>query len=113
MKKKYRDIEVDGVQYAWIARENGSVTIWKDKKPIYEDIVFAGSVPVVPPMIATVITMLQKNPKVPQSKRGQTSTGLIHTLTEAAYYEQEAKDLHKRYLEAKRLEREALNKLFV
>ena len=33
MKKKHRDITVDGEKYAWVS--NGySVTIWKDKKEI-------------------------------------------------------------------------------
>jgi len=33
MKKKYRDITVDGVKYAWMTSYQ-TLTIWKDKKVI-------------------------------------------------------------------------------
>jgi uroporphyrinogen-III decarboxylase len=34
MKKKYRDITVDGVKYAWMVSNGDTLTIWKDKKVI-------------------------------------------------------------------------------
>ena len=41
MKKKFREIVVDGKNYAWSARKHGDggmlVKIWKDKKIIYEE----------------------------------------------------------------------------
>ena len=36
MKKKFRDITVDDVEYAWKV-SLGFITIWKDKKVIFED----------------------------------------------------------------------------
>ena len=56
MKKKHRRIVVDGVEYAWTLNEDdGSnfVTIWKDKKPIYENYEFEGDV--TPKMISNLI----------------------------------------------------------
>ena len=38
MKKKHRDITVDGVKYAWTLRKWSKeiyVKIWKDKKPLF------------------------------------------------------------------------------
>jgi len=38
MKKKHRDITVDGVKYAWTIYGGGKehdVTIWKDKKELF------------------------------------------------------------------------------
>ena len=38
MKKKHRDITVDGVQYGWTLSKWGkeiSIKIWKDKKPLF------------------------------------------------------------------------------
>lgn len=94
MKKKHRDIEVDGVQYAWIARENGTVTIWKDKKPICEDTVYAGDVAVIPPMVKHAIRILHKHPD---------QKGIIHLMTEIAYHTQEAEALKLRWKEATQL----------
>jgi len=40
MKKKYRDIIVDGIKYAWRAQEDDDYSlrlkIWKDKNVIFE-----------------------------------------------------------------------------
>lgn len=42
-KKKFRDITVDGVDYAWLYKNGnmcsgqGRFVIWKDKKIIFED----------------------------------------------------------------------------
>ncbi len=36
MKKKYRDIVVDGVKYAWMLRGYEFLTVWKDKKPVIQ-----------------------------------------------------------------------------
>ena len=35
MKKKYRDITVEGVEYAWKATKD-KYTIWRDKKVVKE-----------------------------------------------------------------------------
>jgi hypothetical protein len=35
MKKKHRDIVVDGVKYAWYVDRCCNFTIWKDRKKIY------------------------------------------------------------------------------
>jgi hypothetical protein len=34
MKKKYRDITVDGVKYAWMVSNGDTLIIWKNKKVI-------------------------------------------------------------------------------
>ena len=34
MKKKYRDIVVEGVKYGWILRDNNILEIWRNKKII-------------------------------------------------------------------------------
>lgn len=37
-KKKYRDIVVDGVKYAWMVRgyyDGSSLKVWKDKKELF------------------------------------------------------------------------------
>ena len=34
MKKKHRNIVVDGVEYAWTVHSWGGVTVFKDKKPV-------------------------------------------------------------------------------
>jgi len=47
MKKKHRDITVDGVKYAWTIYGSGKehgVTIWKDKKILFTETVRLGSV---------------------------------------------------------------------
>lgn len=42
MKKKHRDITVDGKQYGWRVKRNSrvenEVTIWKDKKVIFNQV---------------------------------------------------------------------------
>jgi len=63
MKKKYRDITVDGVKYAWNVRggwnwdtdifEDEYITIWLNKKVIYQEI--TGLMEVKPKDIATII----------------------------------------------------------
>ena len=38
-KKKYRDIVVDGVKYAWTVRgyyDGSTLKVWKDKKVLFE-----------------------------------------------------------------------------
>lgn len=47
MKKKHRDITVDGVKYAWTIYGGGKehdVTIWKDKKELFTETFRLGSV---------------------------------------------------------------------
>ena len=47
MKKKYRDITVEGVKYAWTIYGSGKehdVTIWKDKKQLFTETLRLGSV---------------------------------------------------------------------
>lgn len=42
MKKKFREITVDGVDYAWkvnVTDDGKYIKIWKDKKVIYEEMV--------------------------------------------------------------------------
>jgi hypothetical protein len=52
MKKKYRDITVDGVKYAWMTSYD-TLTIWKDKKVIKtEDVTHCT---VTPKMVAEII----------------------------------------------------------
>ena len=61
MKKKYRDITVDGVKYAWSCNSY-YVTIWKDKKIILHhnaDILLKkGEADVTPKYVAELIKNL-------------------------------------------------------
>lgn len=64
MKKKYREITVDGTKYAWMmGRENcdgdGGVVfiIWKDKKIIHEELTH--NVSMTPGKVAEIIKGLK------------------------------------------------------
>ena len=58
-KKKYRDIVVDGVKYAWMVRdyydELPDLIIWKDKKEIIKYDVQYGDVKITPSFVAEKI----------------------------------------------------------
>lgn len=56
MKKKYRTIKVDGVKFGWTVYGSGKerhITIWKDKREIYNEGVRMPGV--TPGMIADII----------------------------------------------------------
>jgi len=63
MKKKHRDITVDGVKYAWTIKNDcdgyggNCVSIWKDKKVIHEDII--SGIDITPKTIADMIKKLK------------------------------------------------------
>lgn len=53
-KKKYRDIVVDGVKYAWTTKNMGNtVVIWKDKKVLFE--IDTETHPITPSYIREII----------------------------------------------------------
>ena len=57
MKKKFREITVDDKKYAWAVHdgyENNIITIWLDKKKIYNKSV-GGHIKVTPKTIAEII----------------------------------------------------------
>ena len=55
MKKKHRDIVVDGIQYGWMVDGCNHVRIWKDKKVIAEYDIEYQHDSVTPGMIAGLI----------------------------------------------------------
>lgn len=57
MKKKYRDITVDGVQYAWMTSYS-VLTIWKDKKVVKT--VDVTHITVTPAIVADAIKSMPK-----------------------------------------------------
>lgn len=58
MKKKYRDITVDNVKYAWMVSSD-TLTIWKDKKIIKtEDVTHCT---VTPKMVADLIKKVKND----------------------------------------------------
>jgi hypothetical protein len=61
MKKKHRDITVNGVKYGWIAGVGGYLTIYKDKKKIWEN-GYKGDSPevITPKHVAEVIRKFEK-----------------------------------------------------
>lgn len=59
MKKKYRDITVDGIPYAWQTNGYG-IKIWRDKKVVFDDYYYKDSetsdkVVVTPKIVETII----------------------------------------------------------
>jgi hypothetical protein len=59
MKKKYRDITVDGVKYAWMVSNGDTLTIWKDKKVIKtRDVLHCV---VTPQLVADIIRETNEN----------------------------------------------------
>jgi len=54
MKKKFRDITVDGVEYAWLIFGHYGLRIFKDKKVIFEETNLYGST-ITPKVIETII----------------------------------------------------------
>lgn len=58
MKKKYRDITVDDVKYAWKVKTDDDcnyLVIWKDKKIIYQGDITAD---VTPSYVSSIIKSL-------------------------------------------------------
>ena len=53
MNKKYRDITVDGIQYAWMVKYTDKIVIFKDKKIIIEE--RTNVHPITPVVIETLI----------------------------------------------------------
>lgn len=54
MKKKHRDITVDGVKYGWIGG-CGWLTIYKDKKPIWSNIKMFAESRITPSFVRGII----------------------------------------------------------
>ena len=57
MKKKYRDIEVNGEEYAWAVQDGCdtcTLKIWKDKKVLIEDVDIA-DMTITPSMVKEII----------------------------------------------------------
>lgn len=73
MKKKHRDISVNGVAYTWIAREDGTVTIWHNKKVLCNGTTY-GSAVVTPKTITDAIEIVLETPALADS--------VIYDLTE-------------------------------
>lgn len=71
MKKKHREITVEGVKYTWTVRDKSIVTIFKDKKVIYEDCACNGE-EITPAIIRAAIFVYLDKPKL---------VGIIHMLT--------------------------------
>ena len=94
MKKKHRDITVDGVKYAWIARSNGYITIWKDKKIFYEDCSYNDYMSITPLIIKKAILIHCHNPKL---------RDVINMLTEIEYKTQEIKIFKEDIIDLKEL----------
>ena len=57
MEKKYRDITVDGVKYAW-AYHLDCIRIWKDKKFVHDELT-DGHQTVTPKVVAEIIKNLK------------------------------------------------------
>jgi len=61
MKKKFRTIVVNDITYTWTIHNDCDgvggkmVTIWKDKKPIKEIIVYDGTVEITPSIVEKMI----------------------------------------------------------
>lgn len=61
MKKKYREIVVDGITYAWSIKNDcdgdggNMVTIWENKKPIKEILVYDGTIEITPSIVEKMI----------------------------------------------------------
>jgi len=61
MKKKYRDIVVNNIKYAWAYSgegDGGTLKIWKDKKVIYTEN-FNHDVIITPSYVSVVIKKLK------------------------------------------------------
>ena len=86
MKKKHRDIRVGGIDYAWIAREDGTVTIWRDKKVVCNGIAY-GSAVVTPSIIAEAILTIASVPTLVDS--------VIDDITEREFLQSELEDRSK------------------
>ncbi len=56
MKKKFREITVDGVKYGWAIKMHSSLIIWKDKKQIHS--VNTEHIIVTPAFVADTIKSL-------------------------------------------------------
>lgn len=69
MRKRHRDIVVNGTKYAWTINNGGDgdggndLKIWLNKKVIYEDII-GGHIEITPKMISEIIKELE-NGNVP------------------------------------------------
>jgi len=55
MKKKHRDIVVDGVQYGWTTESYYRLNIWKDKKVIAKYIIGEHHEAITPKLVAALI----------------------------------------------------------
>ena len=103
MKKKYRDIVVDGEDYAWMTK-GPSVTIWKDKKVIFnsqqehwdhrdeedrdvDDERYTNDESITPRMIAALI----------RAKSYKERAEIMRFGTQSPYIMEEETITHKRY----------------
>jgi hypothetical protein len=82
MKKKYREITVDDVQYGWTFHYdcdgdgNMCVAIWRDKKIIYREIV-KGGYTLLPSILATAIRRIVLNPNIEEVINNTCEIALI------------------------------------
>jgi hypothetical protein len=65
MKKKHRDIVVDGVKYAWYVDRCCNFTIWKDCKKIYS--IGLDEITITPQIVADKIKEIENGKCIPTS----------------------------------------------
>lgn len=57
MKKKFRELNLDGHKYGWIVKDDddgNSLRIYKDKKIIYDEVI-SGDIDITPKIVADII----------------------------------------------------------